>query len=428
MTLPSSAQLKVVRVIDRLIYGGPTRNVVLLTQGLQKHGFECELITGIPAEGEGDMTFWAEEHDVYPIVIPQMSRELAVRDILVTLKIWRILRRLRPDIVHTHKSKAGATGRLAAWLYRWFSPTVLRLEPRNVAIIHTFHGHIFHSYYGKWKTSMFINIERLLARITDCIVVVSEQQRTEIRDVFRVGSKTPFRIVPLGIEFGEPTLDLRFKRANAIGEHEFLIGAAGRLCEVKNFPLLLQAFAQASGENPDFQGRLAIVGDGHLRPELEKTASDLGISQKVIFTGFRSDLNTIYPELDVAALSSLNEGTPLTLIEAMSYGRAVVMTEVGGYADILGKSVRVSDRFTIWENGVSVASSDVKGYANALLFLAANARLRQEMGERARRYVRQKFSQSRLIRNMADLYLELMGKPQLTVGPEIEEEKAASVD
>jgi glycosyltransferase involved in cell wall biosynthesis len=400
-------QLKVVRVIDRLIYGGPTRNVVFLTEGLAKRGFDCELIAGVPADGEGDMTFWANENGVRPIKIEQMSRELGLKDALVIWKLFRLFRKLRPDIIHTHKSKAGATGRVAALFYKWITPSLFRLQPRKLRILHTFHGHIFHSYYGKFKTRVFVSLERVLARSTDCIVTVSEQQTEEIRDDFGVGKKTMFRVVPLGMEFGESLPNPAFRRENGIEKDDFLFAAAGRLCEVKNFSLMIQALAHAVKANPEFKAKLALVGDGHLRAELEKCARDLGVERDVIFTGFRSDVDAIYPALDLAALSSLNEGTPLTLIEAMSHGRPVLTTEVGGYADILGNVIQLSNGFTIWDHGVSVPSGDVEAYARALVFLAREPLLREQMGKRARVYARRQFSRERLISDMADLYCEL---------------------
>jgi len=399
--------LKVVRIIDRLIYGGPTRNVVFLTEGLAKLGFECALITGVPANGEADMTFWAQQYDVEPLRIGEMSRELGPRDVVVILKLWRMFKQLRPDIIHTHKSKAGAAGRVAAFLYRYWTPSTLVGRPRKVRILHTFHGHIFHSYYGRLKTAVFIRIERALAHITDCIITVSEQQKHEIRDTFRVGLRTQFRVIPLGMDFRDAATPAGLRDQCGIGQQEFLIGAVGRLCEVKNFSLLLQAVATARRMNPSLRLHLAFIGDGHLRPGLETEAAELGISQNVTFAGFCGEIDAIYPELDIAALSSLNEGTPLALIEAMGHGRPVITTEVGGYKDILGEPVSVADGFSIWANGVSVRSGDSRGYAKALSFLVANPDLCKQMGERARHYAWQNFSRERLIWDTAALYREL---------------------
>ncbi len=399
--------LKVLRIIDRLIYGGPTRNVVFLTEGLARRGFDCDLITGLPAKGEGDMTFWAKEYGVHPIIINQMSRELGPRDAVVMWKLFRLFQKLRPDIIHTHKSKAGAAGRLAGFFYKWCSPSILKLQPRKVRMVHTFHGHIFHSYYGKFKTSVFIHIERVLALITDRIVTVSEQQTDEICNVFRIGKTSAFRVIPLGVDFCRTSTRSVFRQQSGIDEEEFLVAAVGRLCEVKNFSLLIQAFARALKADPKFKAKLAFIGDGHLRPQLEMYARDLAVEHSVIFAGFQSDVDALYPSFDVAALSSLNEGTPLTLIESMSHGRPVLTTEVGGYGDILGSRVRASDGFTIWDHGISVPSGNIGAYASALLFLAANPSLRGQMGEKARAYVHREFSRERLVSDMASLYSEM---------------------
>ena len=402
--------LRVVRIIDRLIYGGPTRNVVFLTEGLSKLGFECELVTGVPAEGERDMASWAQQYQVEPRRLKEMSRELCARDAVVIWKLWRLFKQLRPDIVHTHKSKAGATGRIAAFLYRYGTPSTLLGRPKKILVLHTFHGHIFHSYYSRRKTWVFIQIERLLARLTDCIVTVSEQQKEEIQQVHGVGKSVEFRVVPLGIDFRTSSSPARFRETHGIEKQEFLVGAVGRLCEIKNFSLLLRALALARRSSAKPPIRLAFIGDGHLRPELEAETRELGISDSVDFTGFSDDVDAIYPELDLAALSSLNEGTPLVLIEAMSHGRPVMTTEVGGYRDILGEFVRAGEGFKVWAHGVSVGSGDVEGYANALLFFLTNRSESRQMGERGRGYAWQRFSRDRLVEDMAGLYRELWAR------------------
>lgn len=417
--------IKVLRIIDRLIYGGPTRNVVFLTEGLAERGFECTLISGVPAAGEGDMTFWANAYGVEPLVITEMSRELGPRDVLVMWKLFRMFLKLRPDIIHTHKSKAGATGRVAAFLYKWCSPSILKLQPRKVRVFHTFHGHIFHSYYGKIKTWLFVNIERALAAITDCIVTVSVQQRDEIRDEFGVGKSCDFRVVPLGIDFRLHPTRSHFRDEYQIAEEDFVIAAVGRLCEVKNFKLMIEAFALARRENLEFRGRLVVAGDGHLRRELEKCALDLGVEGRVTFTGFKSDIENLYPSADIAALSSLNEGTPLSLIEAMGHGRPVLTTEVGSFRDILGDAVRASEGFTIWEHGISVRSGDTKSYANALIFMASNPALSRQMGEKARAHVRCSHARERLVSDMSTLYQDIWDGAPISINLDAQEKMKA---
>lgn len=423
MTSPDGKRpLRVVRIIDRLIYGGPTRNVVFLTEGLSKLGFDCQLITGVPADGERDMASWAQQYHVEPHRIEQMSRELCAGDAIVILKLWRLFIRLRPNIIHTHKSKAGATGRLAAFLYRYFTPSAVLGRPRKLLVLHTFHGHIFHGYYSRSKTALFVQIERCLARMTDCIVTVSQQQELEIRDVHGVGKSVEFRVVPLGIDFRTANGRPQFRETHGIDKQQFLIGAVGRLCEIKNFPLILQALAIALKTPASASIHLAFIGEGQLRRQLENQTRELGIADRVTFAGLCEDVDGIYPDLDLAALSSLNEGTPLVLIEAMSHGRPVITTEVGGYRDLVGEFVSNSDGFTIWAHGVSVRSGDIAGYAKALSFMAINTARRQQMGERARKYVRHHFSRERLVGNMAALYRELWyGTPRDDVAQTMDE-------
>src|SRR5262249_4002255 len=259
----------------------------------------------------------------------QMSRELSLGDIVVILKILRQLFRLKPHIVHTHKAKAGAVGRVAALIYKWLTPTALWLRPRKVGVVHTYHGHIFHSYYGAAKTRLFIAIERALARFcTDRIITISEQQRDEICRKFKVGRFPQFRVIPLGIDFNEVNSERLRLRKEIGGGDDTLIGAVGRLCEVKNHAMLIESAAKLRAEN--LNARFVIVGDGHLRFELESLTKNSGAGESVIFTGFRDDAMSLYADFDIAALTSLNEGTPLTLIEAMSCGCAVASTEVGG--------------------------------------------------------------------------------------------------
>ena len=181
--------MKILRIIARLNVGGPARHVVWLTDGLRANGYDTVLVTGVVPPGEDDMTYFAESAGVTPHVIPQMSREISLRDALASWKLFRLMLRERPDIVHTHTAKAGTVGRVAGLLYRWLTPATLMGKPRACRFVHTYHGHVFHSYYGPAKTKLFLTIERALARlVTDRIIVVSEQQRREINEDFRVGN------------------------------------------------------------------------------------------------------------------------------------------------------------------------------------------------------------------------------------------------
>src|SRR3982750_3811953 len=182
--------MKVIRIIARLNVGGPAKHVVWLTAGLQHFGFETLLVAGVVPPGEDDMSYFASAMGVEPLYLREMSREISWKDFVTVWKLYRLFVRERPDLVHTHTAKAGTVGRLAGLLYRWARPALLVGRPRRCRFVHTYHGHIFHSYYGRLKTKLFVTIERLLARLgTDRIIVISEQQRREIHEEFRVGKQ-----------------------------------------------------------------------------------------------------------------------------------------------------------------------------------------------------------------------------------------------
>lgn len=401
----STGHLRVARVIDRLSIGGPAKHVVWLSAGLNPARFNTELITGTVPAGEGDMGYFAEKAGIRPIVIKEMSRELGLRDLLVIAKLLRLFLALRPDIIHTHKAKAGAAGRVAAWLYKWLTPSAVLLRPRRCLLVHTFHGHIFHGYYGPVKTRLFLTIERLLARITDRIITVSERQREEICHRFQVGRPEQHQVIPLGLDFGAGQDGGAQLRATlGIDPEEVLIGAVGRLCEVKNFPMFVQAAARLTEQG--LRARYLVIGDGHLRGELESLAAQLGMTERVVFLGFRDDVMSLYASLDMVALTSLNEGTPLTLIEAMSNGRPVVSTEVGGVCDLMGRRLASLDGCSVWDHGITVPSRDTEAFARAVRYLSERPELRSEMGKRGQAFVHSRLSKERLVRDTETLYME----------------------
>lgn len=406
-------RIRVVRIIDRLNIGGPAKHVTWLAAGLNPDEFETTLITGTVPPGEGDMSYFAREKGINPVVIKQMSRELNLRDFIVIARLLRQFFKLKPQIVHTHKAKAGAVGRIAATIYKWLTPSALLLRPRECRVVHTYHGHVFHSYYGPLKTRLFLMIERALARVcTDQIIVISEQQRREICESFHVGRPEQFRVVPLGLAFHELAEGAgRLRSEFGVASDQMTIGIVGRLCEVKNHGMLIESAARlVKGRNGNGQPpRLVIVGDGHLRGDLEQKARDLGVADNILFTGFRKDATTLYADLDIVALTSVNEGTPLTLIEAMGCGRPVAATEVGGVVDVMGSRVASADGFTIWEHGVTAPSRDSEAFAKALRFLIERPELRREMGERGRAFVMANLSKDRLVSDIEGNYRSLIG-------------------
>jgi glycosyltransferase involved in cell wall biosynthesis len=419
--------MRVVRIIARLNVGGPARHVAWLTAGLRRAGHESLLVAGTVPAGEDDMSYFAAAQGVEPIIIPEMSREISPQDAVTVWKLYRLFARLRPDIVHTHTAKAGTVGRVAGLLYKWLTPAALAGRPRACRFVHTYHGHVFHSYYGAAKTRLFLAVERALARLaTDQIIVISPQQLAEINGRFGVGRPAQFRIVPLGLD-AAVFADSRARRRAARGrfgvadEETLLVGIVGRLTEIKNHRLFLEAAAllkarlsarrESGGENVP-RARFVVVGDGHLRLDLETHACALGLADDVTFTGTLDDPENFYAALDIVALTSRNEGTPLTLIEAMASERAVVATAVGGVVDLLGgveaSELRRPAAWRVCARGVQVEPADAEAFSLALEHLADDAGLRAAMGARGRAFVEQHYSKERLVEDVLRLYENLL--------------------
>jgi glycosyltransferase involved in cell wall biosynthesis len=377
------APFRVARIIARLNVGGPAQHVVWLSEALQDGEFESVLITGIVPPGEEDMSAFAAAHGVRPLVIPEMSREISPRDAVTIWKLFRFFRRYRPDVVHTHTAKAGAAGRAAGFLYRMLTPRA------RVKFVHTFHGHVFHSYYGKLKTRLFLLIEKTLARLaTDAIVVLSEQQLREIHGSFGIGREEQFRVVPLG-------LDLEGVKGVPEARATPAVAIIGRLTAVKNHDLFLRVAACFQGI--DF----VVYGDGADRAALEAKSKG-----RVRFAGTRP-AREIYGAVDIVALTSLNEGTPLTLIEAMANAIPVISTAVGGVVDLLGAVEERVGGYEIRERGITAASNDEVGFAAGLRRLLDDASLRERFAERGRAFVEARYSKERLIDDVRTLYREL---------------------
>ncbi len=409
--------MKIVRVIARLNVGGPAKHVVWLTAGLQQPDCESVLIAGTVPPGEEDMGYFAAEHGVTPHFISEMSREISLKDLLSVWKLYRLFLRERPDIVHTHTAKAGTVGRVAGWFYRWMTPSALIGRPRDCKFIHTYHGHIFHGYYGRVKTGIFLTIEKLLALlITDRIVVVSEQQRREIQETFGVGRSEQFTVVPLGLDVAA-FADWRNRRESFrhelnAGSDEILVGIVGRLTEIKNIEMFLEAVARFKemGEVQSLPVRFVVIGDGGLRAKLEHQAQTLGLTSIVVFAGNRNDPESFYPALDMVALTSRNEGTPLTLIEAMANARPVIATAVGGVVDLLGEAAApVADQaYLVCKRGIRIPSIDAHAFAAGLARLVLDVKLREELAANGLQYVAQQHSKERLLKDVRGLYSELL--------------------
>lgn len=416
--MPDLRPTRVARIIARLNVGGPAKHVVWLTSALQPPEFESLLVAGTVPDGEEDMSYFAEQMGVSPVYIREMSREISWKDGVAAWKLFRLFRRWRPDIVHTHTAKAGAVGRVAGFLYRWLTLETLIGKPRPCKFVHTYHGHVFHSYYGAGQTRLWLAIERLLAKlVTDRLIVISKQQSVEIGESFRVGRPDQIRVIPLGLDL-DVFADYESRRATfrqelCVPDDAILVGIVGRLTAIKNHALFLHAIWRLKETDPACrrQGavRFIVIGDGSLRSLLEQQTRTLGLEKDVIFVGSRNDPESFYPALDIVALTSRNEGTPLTLIEAMANARPVISTTVGGVVDLLGPVTATVEagQYNVHRRGIGVPAGALDALVAGLSRLIHDKSLREELGARGLEFVHVNYSKERLIEDIKGLYGEL---------------------
>ena len=393
---------KILRIINRFNLGGPTYNAAYLTKYLPDT-YETLLVGGEKDDTEDSSQHILDQLGIEPIIVQEMQRAIhPANDYIAYKKIKRIIDDFKPDIVHTHASKAGTLGRLAA-----FSSKV-------PVVVHTFHGHVFHSYFNKTKTAVFKKIEQNLAKKSSCIVAISEKQREELALVHKIAPFEKFAVIPLGFDltrFQEDYLIKRtsFRKAYNIQEDEVAIGIIGRLVPVKNHALFLQALKIVL-QKTNKKVRAFIVGDGEDREKIRVQALELGIpyieenfdkqTAPLCFTSWIKEIDHVNAGMDVVALCSLNEGTPVSLIEAQASGTPIVSTNVGGIENI------VLDKLT----GLLSDLEDIEQYAENLLTLVENENMRLEMQKYGWKHVKDQFSYQRLVKDMDALYTDLLAK------------------
>jgi glycosyltransferase involved in cell wall biosynthesis len=400
---------RIVRVIARLNTGGPAIHTVLLSAGLDDERWSSRLVTGVVDAGEGDMTYFAHEHGVRPTVVAELGRRPdPTADLRALGKLVALFWRERPDIVHTHTTKAGALGRAAALVY---NAAALLGGRRRARIVHTFHGHLFHGYFSAPVSRGLLWGERALARVSDRIITVSQSVKADLVDRYRVCAEGKVTVVPLGFDFAwVGRLDEQvgvLRREFGVPRGAVVIGVVGRLTEIKNHALLFSALARMKRDNM----RALILGDGELRADLEAVVADLCLEGEVVFTGWQRDPARMFADLDIVCLTSRNEGTPVALIEAMAAGRPFVATQVGGVADLMvGEPSPHPAGFDVYANGILTRPDDPDGLEAALTHLAARPDLRRAMGAVGQAAVLKRFGKERLVEEMEAIYAELLDR------------------
>jgi glycosyltransferase involved in cell wall biosynthesis len=393
---------RVLRILNRLIIGGPSKNAVYLSRYMQPD-FDTLLVIGGKEDHEQDADFLAAANNIEPRVISEMKRPISPRnDWAAYNKLKKLIKEFKPDIVHTHAAKSGALGRLAA------------KHAGVPVIVHTFHGHVFHSYFNSLKTNFFIRSERYLAGLSDAIVAISDVQKKELAGEFKIAKEDKFRVIPLGLDLDNFTIDQAVKRNKFRSEFSLdydtvAIGIIGRLVPVKNHSLFLKALKYVL-KNTSAKVKAFIIGDGESRGSIEQLANSLGIKfslhtdkdhpHPLVFTSWRTDVDIICSGLDIIALTSLNEGTPVSLIEAQAAGKPIVSTRVGGIADV------------VLEDQTALLSdiNDEKHFSENLLRLVNDVSLRNKFSNSGKDFVISKFSYHRLVKDMRSLYYDLLEK------------------
>jgi len=384
--------IKVLRIINRFNLGGPTFNAALLTRYLDDD-FETLLIGGVPDEGETDSLHILDKYDVKPIIIPELMRNPnPVSDRKAYRKIKAIIEEFKPDIVHTHASKAGVLGRKAA------------ISCGVKTIVHTYHGHVFHSYFGKFKTHLIKSLERNLAKKSSGIVAISNLQKEELVKKHRICAADKVKVVPLGFDLSSFLQDNSANRDQVRNDYKIeagdvAIAIVGRLAPIKNHSFFLKVIEQLL-EKGVLNIKVFIVGDGSERELIEKMSNSLNkkYGQKITLTSWIFDIARFNKGMDIICLTSDNEGTPVSLIEAQASGIPVISTDVGGVRDIVLDG----------ESGFITKLGDIETYVEKLRLLVENEKLRVKFADNGRSFVKERFNYQRLAKDMSDYYRELL--------------------
>jgi len=405
---------RVLRIINRFNLGGPTHNAAYLTRYLPSD-FETLLVGGAQEDSEADSGHILSSLGVEAKILPEMCREVSPwRDRSAYRRIKKLIKEFKPDIVHTHAAKAGAVGRLAA------------SELGVKAVVHTFHGHVFHSYFGPVRTSVFKSVERYLSDRTSRIIAISEKQKSELVDEHRICPAEKVSVIPLGFDLSKFREDQSAKRAlfrkvYGVADDEIAIGIIGRLVPVKNHALFLQGLKHVQ-ERTGKRVRAFVIGDGEERERIEQRTRDLGLSlaagpifnghgfghglngspmtdrADVTFTSWVKEIDIVHAGLDAVALTSFNEGTPVSLIEAQAADRPVVSTRVGGIENVVDAGV----------TGLLSGNNDAQGFGENLLMLVEDDALRAGLGGHGWGHVSERYHYTRLVADTAELYYGLI--------------------
>jgi len=401
LTRMPSSHPKVITIINRLDIGGTAVNTIPLVYEL-RNDFDILVLYGAKESDEAAIKYLLENNPGIAIQkIKSLNRGVhLIDDVIGFITIIKAIKTHKAEIVHTHGSKAGLLGRLAAWL--------LRVPVR----IHTFHGHLFHSYFNRITTRAVIQLETFLSKISTSIIALSREQKHELVHVFKIANEAKVHIIPLGIDqqyFCTGALQKRenFRRQFNVSDSDLAIGIVGRIAPIKNHLLFIDTAISLLKEG---YGNITflIVGDGEQTAEIKKYLAqkkvsfpgDKTIFSKIIFTSWYTNIAEVQNGLDILVLTSHNEGTPLSVIEAQICGKPVIATNVGGVKDII-----INEK-----TGFLVEHGNMKQLKERLKDLIDNKELREKMGLQAHIFAQQNFSRKKQAEQTKCLYEESLNK------------------
>ncbi len=390
-------KIKVLRIINRFNIGGPTYNATFLTRFLSDE-FETLLVGGYPEAEEADSLHILKEYGVEPMLIKELKRTPNLKsDRIAYRKLKLIIEEFKPDIIHTHAAKAGALGRRAAYACK------------VPVIVHTFHGHVFHSYFGKVKSKLFQLIEKNLAKKSTRIIAISELQKDELVEKFALCKRDKITVIPLGFDlmkFHENAAISRIetRKHYAIQYDEVAIAIIGRLAPIKDHSFFIDVISEIQQQTTK-KLKIFIVGDGEERGNIELKLKNIIQDDRfsIVMTSWIKDIASFNPAMDIICLTSKNEGTPVSLIEAQACNVPVISTDVGGVKDIVLQN----------ETGFIVTKDAKLEYTEKLLSLIEDEALRKSMSTKGWDFVRERYHYNTLVSNTERLYKELLLEKQV---------------
>jgi glycosyltransferase involved in cell wall biosynthesis len=392
---------KILRILNRLNIGGPTYNVAYLSKYINPD-FRTKVLAGTREPYEGDSAYLLNNLNVPFAYVPDMYRSISIaKDVKAFNYIKAVVNDFKPDIVHTHAAKAGLLGRLAGYYSK--------AHPK---IVHTYHGNVFDGYFSPLKTRLILNVERRLCRMSDAVIAISEQQKADLVEKYKLTTEDKVHVIRLGFDlrkFTELDADKRaaFRQFYNLADDEIVITITGRLTQIKNHALLIEAVGLLKAQYPALKYKIFIVGDGELMGPVIELVKQSGLSYcragedtysaDIIFTSWRKDIDVINAGSDIIVLTSLNEGTPVSIIEAMAAQRVVICTNVGGVKDVI-------------KDGITglLSELDASVFAGKLKLLIDNEDLRTKLAANGKKFALQNYSYGRLVKETENLYKYLL--------------------